>query len=443
MNGRTGVPVPTGRLALVIAVTVVPLAIARVESWWVLVGVLVVAVLAAGVDAVRAVRPGDIVVHRELPDALTVGEEAQLRWVVENRSERSTEVSVADAIWPSFEASRRAATFRLDGRRRHRFSATIRPGRRGRFPFGAITVRTRGPWGLVWRQGTRDVTDSLAVLPAHPSRDLMARRMRVPLESGLRSVRQRGTGTDFDQLREYRPGDDVRRVDWAATARHQRAIVREYRAERNQHVVSLLDNGRVMAGTVGGAPRVEHAMDAVLGLTRVATHLGDNAGLVTFDQQVRAVVPASNRVAQFGRVAEAMYLLDTSYAESAYQNAFTTAASRFRRRSLFVVFTDLVEPVVDATLLPALATLTRRHLVMVAAVRDPRVGAWVAGERGPTDGDVTVAYRSAAAVASLEARERAAARLDAAGVVVVDAAPGELATEVVDRYLELKASGRL
>ena len=136
--------------------------------------------------------------------------------------------------------------------------------------------------------------------PTRPPDELRT-RLKIPLESGIRSVRARGTGTDFDQLREYRPGDDIRKVDWAVTARSQKPIVRDHRAERNQHVVALLDNGRSMAGTVGDTPRVEHAMDAVLGLTRVATHVGDNVGLVTFDNQVRSIVPPSNSRSQFSR----------------------------------------------------------------------------------------------------------------------------------------------
>ncbi|BAN01548.1 DUF58 domain-containing protein [Ilumatobacter coccineus] len=443
MATRRSAPIPTGWLALVVLLVAVPLAVVRSDRWALVVVALALVAVAAMIDFFAALSPNEIEVEREFPSLLTVGEQARLAWIVKNRSERSTPVAVADAIWPSLAATRRSSTFDLPGRRQHRFGATIEPSRRGRFPFGAITIRTTGPLRMMHRQQTRHVPGTLAVLPAYPSRDLMATRMRIPLESGLRSVRQRGTGTDFDQLREYRPGDDIRRVDWAATARQQKAIVREYRAERNQHVVSLLDNGRVMAGTVGGVPRVEHAMDAVLGLTQVASKLGDNVGLVTFDQQVRGIVPVSNSKAQFSRIAEAMYLLDTSYGESAYRVAFTTAASRFRRRSLFVVYTDLVETVVVESLLPAMAALTKTHLVMIAAVRDPDVADWAtgAGER-PDDGPAE-AYRSAAAVASLTARDRAVAKLSAAGAIVVDARPGELATAVVDQYLELKAKGRL
>lgn len=434
------VPVPTGWAALLIALAAVPLAIARVDRWAVLLVVVAIVFAAMIADFVAAPSPSGIDVIREFPASLTLGERGELRWLVQNRTGRAVRLGVADMLWPSLQASRRSSRFAIAADRQHRFGATIAPLRRGRFPFGALTLRTSGPLRLVHRQQTRSVPDTLAVLPAYPSRDEMRTRMRIPLETGIRSVRTRGTGTDFDQLREYRPGDDIRRVDWAATARQQKAIVRDYRAERNQHVVALLDNGRLMAGTVGEAPRVEHAMDAVLGLTQVASQLGDNVGLITFDNQVRGIVPASNSKAQFARVTEAMYLLDPQYDESAYSVAFTTAASRFRRRSLFVVFSDLVESVVTDSLLPALRSLTRTHLVMVAAVRDPDVASWAATA---AHSDVEGAYRSAAAVSSLDARERTIASLSAVGVVVVDARPGELATGVVDKYLELKAKGRL
>jgi uncharacterized protein (DUF58 family) len=434
------VPVPTGWTALAIVLLAIPLAIVRPQAWVIITIALAAMVVLVAADFFAATKPSLIDVEREFPATLTLGERGDLRWLVKNRSARTTRMTVADALWPSFEATRRASSFVVAGNRQHRFGAEIEPQRRGRFPFGAVTIRTLGPLRLVHRQQTRMVPGTLAVLPAYPSRELMRTRMRIPLETGLRSVRTRGTGTDFDQLREYRPGDDIRRVDWAATARQQKAIVREYRAERNQHVVAMLDNGRVMAGTVGNAPRVEHAMDAVLGLTQVASQIGDNIGLVTFDNQVRGIVPVSNSKAQFARMTEAMYLLDPQYDESAYRTAFTTAASRFRRRSLFVVFTDLVESVVADSLLPALTALTRTHLVMVAAVRDPDVADWASTTRHL---DTEEAFRSAAAIASLNARDRTIAELSAIGVIVVDARPGELATNVVDRYLELKAKGRL
>jgi uncharacterized protein (DUF58 family) len=331
---------------------------------------------------------------------------------------------------------------RLPGGSRMRSRSPFRPTRRGRFPLRDVTVRVQGPLRLAARQATRAVPGGIRVMPAYPSRDEIARRVRQPrvLEVGLRSIRVSGGGTEFDQLRDYRPDDDFKRINWPATVRLGRPIVQQYRAERNQNVVLLLDNGRVMAGTVGGVPRVEHAMDAVLGMVQASTRMGDRVGLVTFDRQVRSIVVPTNGKGQLGRAAEAMYQLETEYSESAYQVAFATATARFRRRSLYVVLTDLVEAVVDQALLPALPILTRRHLVVVAAVQDPAVRTWAQGDRHAWPSE---AYREAAAVGAMQQRARAVARLRAAGAVVVDAAPGDLAVELVDTYLALKAGGKL
>ena len=167
---------------------------------------------------------------------------------------------------------------------------------------------------------------------------------------------------------------------------------------------------------VGGVPR--RACDGCR-VVQAATKLGDRVGLVAFDRQVRSVVAPTNGKSQLGRAAEAMYMLEPDYSESAYLAAFNYATARFRRRSLFIVLTDLVEAAVEQALLPALPIITRRHLVVVAAVQDPAVQQWAA------DGDVqwaSEAYREAAAVNALHQRARATARLRAAGAIVVDAA---------------------
>ncbi len=439
---RTAYPVPTSWFAALAAVAGLALFAWPGRSWttfWLVQAVLVAILIA---DGAACTSPNRIDVTRTAPESMTLGEEGHLEWTVSNLTQRRAKVSMADALWPSLQAQRRQVAAVLGAGERLRAATTLRPTRRGRFPLGEVTVRVEGPLRLTSRQATRVVDGGIRVMPSYPSRDEVQRRMRVPriIEAGVRSIRTSGGGTEFDQLRDYRSGDEFRRIDWPATVRLQRPIVKQYRAERNQSVVLLLDNGRVMAGTVGGVPRVEHAMDAVLGMVQMATRLGDRAGLVTFDRQVRSILVPTNSKSQLGRAAEAMYLLDPDYSESAYQVAFEAASARFRRRSLYVVLTDLVEAVVEQALLPALPMLTRRHLVVVAAVRDPAVTAWADGGSHEWASD---AYRQAAAVGALNQRARAVARLRAAGAVVVDAEPGRLAVDLVDTYLELKASGRL
>jgi uncharacterized protein (DUF58 family) len=350
-------------------------------------------------------------------------------------------VAVADELAPSLGAGTRRVRCRIRAGGVAEASTTIRPSRRGRFEVTTLVVRVDGPLGLGARQHSRAVPSVLRVYPPFRSRDeaeLRINKARI-FEVGLRSAQGLGGGTEFDQLREYSVDDEFRRIDWAATARTGKAIVRTYRAERNQTVVSLLDNGRVMAGRVDGVPRVEHAMDAVMMLTAVATRLGDRAGLVAFDRTVRAIVPPGHSRDHLGRVTEAMYELEPQLDESDYRGAFTQTLARFRRRTMLVIFTDLVEQAVGESLLPALPLIARSHLVVVASVQDPEVVRWAENDAE----DATEAYRKAAAASALEERRRTAARLRGMGATVVDAAPGHMAPRLADAYLRVKATGRL
>jgi len=436
------VPLPTRRLAAVAALLAgallvlpgdavrLPLLVAN--------GVLLVVAL---VDALLAVDPRTLEIERELPPVVVLRTPAEVRWSVRNPTGRTVRVALADELAPSLQADDRRFHGVVPAGATLHGESGIRPARRGRFEVRRLVVRVDGPLGLGARQRTLDLPAVLQVHPVFASRaeaELRLNRARI-LEVGLRSAKGRGGGTEFDQLREYGVDDEVRRIDWSATARAGKAMVRTYRAERNQTVTLLLDNGRVMAGQVAGVPRVEHAMDAVMCLTTVASRLGDRCGLVVFDRGVRATVPARAGRAQLGAVAEAMYALEPVLAESDYEGAFTHVTARFRRRSLIVLFTDLVEQAVGESLLPALPILVRHHVVVVAAVRDPDVVRWATA---PPD-DVDGAYRAVAANALLADRDRTIARLRGLGVVVVDAPAGELAPRLADTYLDLKATGRL
>lgn len=404
-------------------------------------------------DVLLGASPKSIEVERRLPPGVTVGETASVEWVVHNTTARPLRVTIADQLWPSFQPSRRRIHLSLGGHARSTVSARLTPSRRGRFPVEELAVRVESPLGFAARQKTRLVPDALRVFPLFRSKDETESRLRRAqlINVGLRSARGRGGGTEFEQLREYTPDDDFRRVDWAATARTGKPIVRTYRAERNQTIVILLDNGRLMAGTVGDVPRVEYAMDAVMALTSVAVHVGDRVGMIAFDRQVRATVPPGVARSQLSRITEAMYRLEPEFAESDYAGIFAYAAARFRRRVMFVVLTDLVEATVEESIAPALPVLGRQHLVVVASVFDPEVKAWAAGGVAPnnTDAvgigpdDASNAFRQAAAIGALEQRRRTHARLRTVAAAVLDSDPSRLAPDLVDTYLQFKANGSL
>jgi uncharacterized protein (DUF58 family) len=371
---------------------------------------------------------------------INLGSRGTVSWTVSNPLGRPLVVRLSDELAPSLRASARRARVRAPAHRSVTLSASLAPARRGRFAPAEIVVRVEGPLGLMARQSARRLPAELRVYPSFGSRrqaELRIERARI-LEIGVRSARSRGGGTEFDQLREYGIDDDSRRIDWAATARADRPIVRTYRAERNQRLLSLLDNGRTMAGQVAGVARVEHAIDAVMMLTSVASRMGDMAGLVAFDSHIRAVVPPRSGQGQLARVTENLYDLEAQLTQSDYRSAFTEVLVRFQRRAMLCLFTELDEGLIDS-LLPSLPLIARTHLLVVATVRDPAVASWAAG----APSDIEDAYRTAAAVAALRRRQELARLLHAGGAIVVDALPGQLGPAVTDAYLNVKATGRL
>jgi uncharacterized protein (DUF58 family) len=442
-------PVPTLRLVVLVAAgaLLAPLGGAMLVIAW-----DVALLVAATVDWGRCPRPAQVRVVRDAPDVLTRGTTGRVTWTVTNPARHRLHVALADELDAALGAATRRARLVVPPRGRAHAGVDVRPARRGRFDLREVTLRVAGPWQLIARQRRRPLRHRLTVLPPFRSQaatELRLRRARQLL-LGERAVRIRGTGLEFDALREYTVDDEVRRIDWAATARAPHAVVRTYRAERNQTVLLLVDCGRTMAARVGAAttgapgetaaiPRLEHAMDAAQAITRLATGMGDQVGMVAFADRVLALLPPRRQADQLGRVTAELATVRPALAESDYRAAFVAALERFPRRALLLVLTELASEATTETLEPALGLLRRRHLVVVGAVRDPVVERW----RRARATTVEQTYRRAAAVGALDRRADVAIRLRAAGATVVDASPGRLAARLSDVYLDTKASGRL
>lgn len=433
------VPVPTLRAAVVLAVlAVLPLALPGIVT---APRVLLVAVLAVLVDRVRTPAPWSVGVERRLPATIVLGADGEVVWTLTNPHPRHLTVALADALPASLGPETRRILVGLPAGGRVTARTRLVPTRRGTRRPDRVTVRTHGPLGLVTRQADRPLPGVVEVHPTFRSRVAAAagiRRVRL-LTQGHRQLPGRGGGTEFEALRDHVEGDDPRHLDWTATARAGRPIVRTFRPERNQLVVVLLDTGRLVAAPVAGVPRLDHLMDVTLALATVTTALDDRIGLVAFGAEVRALVAARRGTGQLPRLSRAMHALDPELAESGYREAFATTLARFPRRALLVVLTELAAEAVQETLLPALPLVTRDHRVVVASVSDPAV----TERRDLPDADPGRGYPAAAAATVLEGRERAAARLRQAGAAVLDAPPGELAGRLVDHYLEVKVAGAL
>ena len=436
--------IPTRRVAmLAAALAVVAVALNFAFPWGLLVINVPLLVLAL-VDWQSAPDPNSVVIERVAPSILTLGSSDTITYTVHNPVARVARFDVSDTLVDSLQPSMREFHLTVPSNGTAQATATIEPLRRGCFEFAEMTVRTYGVMGLVARQRDRrgpSVSHTLRVMPpfrAKHEAELRIRKARIT-EVGVRSAQGRGGGTEFDQLREFTADDEFRRIDWSATARSPRPIVRTYRAERNQNVALMVDTGRVMAAKVQGVSRFEHAIDAALMLTYVSTQLGDRAGLITFGERVRSVVPLSAQRQQTQRVTEALYSLEPELVESDFRAAFSGAVAHFKRRAMLVVFTDLNLSSVTESIMPVLPLVARRNVIVIAAIQDPDVVAWAAA---PPETSTEV-YRQAAAVAALAERRKAAQLVGKYGVKVIDAPPGKIAHLLADQYLELKASGTL
>ncbi|MDP9395710.1 MAG: DUF58 domain-containing protein, partial [Actinomycetota bacterium] len=346
---------------------------------------------------------------------------------------------VRDAWPPSAGAADDRHPVAVPPAERRRATTVLRPTRRGDRHAHRVTVRAVGPLGLAARQGSHDVPWQVRVLPPFTSRKhLPAKLARLRELDGRTAVLVRGQGTEFDTLREYVIGDDVRSIDWRASARAADVVVRTWRPERDRHVLIVLDTSRTSAGRVGDAPRLDASLDAALLLAALAARAGDRVDLLAYDRYTRARVEGGGRADLLPSLVRAMAPLEPELVEVDGRGLVASVLAQASRRSLVVLLTNLDAAAVEDGLLPVLPALTRRHQVLVAAVADPAVAAMAAAR-----GDAEAVYAAAAATRAIAERRRVTEQLARRGVEVVDEPPERLPPALADRYLALKAAGRL
>ncbi|MGW4809389.1 DUF58 domain-containing protein [Kitasatospora sp. NPDC004272] len=434
----------TGRTALIAALGA--LLVGLLLPSWTGIGAVTLPLLAAvTVDLLLAAPVRRLGLERSGEPTVRLGEATSVDLLVSNPSGRPLRARIRDAWYPSAwapgtatAASRHRVTVPAGERRR--LSTVLAPTRRGDHHSGRVTVRSLGPLGLAGRQATLDAPWRVRALPPFASRKhLPSRLARLRELDGRTSVLTRGQGTEFDSLREYLPGDDVRSIDWRASARRSTVAVRTWRPERDRHVLIVLDTGRTSAGRVGDAPRLDAALDAALLLTALATKAGDRVDLLAHDLHRRAAVAGRSPSEVLPAFTEAMALLEPALIETDLRALTSTALRMAPQRSLIVLLTGLDAHQIQEHLLPQVPLLTKRHEVVLASVADPRLDELVRAPRITVE-DV---YGAAAAEQTRADRRRTADLLTRRGVTVLDAPPESIAPALSDAYLALKAAGRL
>jgi len=382
--------------------------------------------------------------ERRLSEPLTAFAPNPVALRLRSEAGRPLRLLLADAPPPRFDATghRRALTVpaaSAAGPGEIGLDYTVIPRARGRHRFGDLYLRVLGPLGLSWRAGRLPLGREVSVYPdLHVAPGVADVGLRP--EQGREARTGRSEGREFAALRHYLPGDDLRSMDWKATARRGWPVVREWQPERNQTVWVLLDCGRSLGAQAGGGrTRLDRAVEAALALARAAADRGDRTGLILFSSLVERVVPPGAGLGRLSALAEALHLAAVRPVEADHGAAFDELMARQRRRALVVLFTDLSSPEATALLLARAELLRRRHLVAVAAIADADlIEAATARPASPE-----AALARAAAERILEEREAAERRLGAAGVAVIHATAGELSAAVVRRYAAVKERGLL
>ncbi len=456
LTGRAGLIAALGVVVVLIAPSPVPA----------VVGVCLLLAAAILVDLVLAGAVRPLRFHRSGERLVRLGQQATVELVVENPGRRRVRGVLRDAWPPSVGASPRELELDVPPGERRKLVITLTPTRRGDRESVSVTVRSRGPLGLAARQGGHRVPWAVRVLPPFLSRKhLPSRLARLRELDGQHPALVRGQGTEFDSLREYVVGDDVRSIDWRATARRHDVVVRTWRPERDRRVLIVLDTGRTSAGRVGdapvplagapangsggllvrpdtrpvpGGPRLDWSMDAALLLAALAARAGDQVDFLAYDRAVRAWVAGASRTELLSSLVNVMAPIEAELIEADSQGMVAAILSRAKRRCLVVLLTDLNSASLEEGLMPVLSQLSSRHLVLVAGVSDPLVAA-MAAQRATAE----QVYDAAAAEHARLERRRITARLRRHGVEVVDALPEDIAPALADTYLALKAAGRL
>lgn len=318
-----------------------------------------------------------------------------------------------------------------------RLEATIAIGRRGTHRLPMPVTRAIGPLGFggwIHRAGR---SQSVTVYPDMPAARHLAASVRTGVfrEEGKRSRGSLGLGTEFESIRQYQPDDDIRQINWRATAKQGTPMSNQYRLEQDRDIICLLDCGRLMSAPVAGKTRLDIAVDALAALAAVADQVGDRVGVVAFDDSIlRAVRPRRGGGAA---VVHAVHDLEPTAVASDFELAVRSVMRD--KRAFVIIFTDLIDETAAEPLADALPLLARKHSVTVAGVIDPDLERLVS-EPARQLGDV---MRAATAVRFLASKEKAVALLTHRGVQVVEAAFDQFSARCVAAYLRAKRSARL
>ncbi|MBD2345578.1 DUF58 domain-containing protein [Anabaena subtropica] len=387
----------------------------------------------------RRVRSLRVEIQRQLPARLSIGRDNPVVLTVTS-DKTDAVIQIRDYYPTGFGVSIPTLEAKIPQQGKEEIKYTVHPTQRGEFAWGNIQVRQLGRWGLAWHDWLIPQSVQVKVYPDLIGLRSLSIRLTLQSSGSMRQSRQLGIGTEFAELRNYRTGDDLRLIDWKATARRVGPpLVRVLEPEQEQTLIILLDRGRLMTARVQGLQRFDWGLNATLSLALAGLHRGDRVGVGVFDRLMHTWLPPQRGQHHLHRLIDNLTPIQPVLLESDYLGAVTNVVQQQTRRALVVVITDLVDVTASTELLAALTRMTPRYLPFCVTLRDPQVDrlAHTSSE------DLTQTYNRAVALDLLAQRQVAFAQLKQKGVLVLDAPANQITDQLVERYLQLKARNQL
>ncbi|MBD1998088.1 DUF58 domain-containing protein [Leptolyngbya sp. FACHB-541] len=386
----------------------------------------------------RQVKSSPVKVSRESLQRLSIGQENPVRLTVKS-SDRPATLQIRDFYPPEFTATPPLLELTLPPDREEELTYTVFPAKRGEYLFGNIQVRQLGAWGLAWHSWRIPQPQTVAVYPDLLGLRSLSLRLSLQNSGNIRRAKRLGMGTEFAELREYSTGDDPRLIDWKATARRSRLLLRVLEPEQEQTLMILLDRGRLMTAQVKGLARFDWGLNAALSLALAGLNRGDRVGIGVFDRQMQVWVPPERGQTQLTKLIERLTPIHPVLLEPDYLGAITHITSQHTRRALVVLITDLVDKTASSELLLSMGRLAPRYLPFCVTLRDPQIDM----QAHTLTQNIPSTYARAVALDLLAQRQVALATLKQRGVLILDAPANQITEQLVDRYLQLKARSQL
>ena len=426
------------------ALALVPLAFSWERPWlrWVAFAYDGLLLAAAVVESRFCRLPNGVTISREFGSRFAMGAETEVRIHVQNATNRSILLIVKDEYPPQMILNgEREGPIHVEAQSTATLIYGVTPPRRGRFEFGQTALRFRSRFRLIWCQ--MNVVEPVTI-KVYPN---MRRAREAELKAlGARSVVSshrktswRGEGREFESMRDYVRGDELRHISWTATARRGKLTTRQYQIERDQTILIALDAGRLMTARIEQETKLDSAVHATLALFSAAARAGDNAGVMVFGRRIKSYLPPGRGRDHIEAALEALYAVEPEMIEPSYSHAFEFIAANSKRRALVVLLTDLVDEEGSKELLNSLHILRPRHLPLVVTIADRDLKAVV--RQSPTS--VRDVFTQSVAEEIIHHREAALRLVESLGGLALDVTAAALAPALLETYLRVKERGLL